>query len=165
MLQVVLDDHIGDGIEDELDVIRVRGAGEVRVDLLLVFPLVEIFKLHANVVGRLLEGVGTCEKWVLIQNPFRFDSISWLLTCVFGEAYRQGRSLDLLLKQILLVEEKYYGGFHKPLGVADGIEQLQGLDHAIHLLILGQDQVVALKIERQDNYKYFLYKEANIASK
>jgi len=59
LFQIVLDDHIGDGIEDELDVIRIRGAGEMRVDLLLVFPLVEIFKLHANVVSRLLKSVGS----------------------------------------------------------------------------------------------------------
>jgi len=59
LFQIVLDDHIGDGIEDELNVIRIRGAGEMRVDLLLVFPLVEIFKLHANVVGRLLKSVGS----------------------------------------------------------------------------------------------------------
>jgi len=59
LFQIVLDDHIGDGIEDELNVIRIRGAGEMRVDLLLVFPLVEIFKLHANVVGRFLKSVGS----------------------------------------------------------------------------------------------------------
>jgi len=59
LFQIVLDDHIGDGIEDELHVVRIRGAGEMRVDLLLVFSLVQVFELHANVIGRLLEGVGS----------------------------------------------------------------------------------------------------------
>jgi len=34
VLEVVLDDDVGDGIEYELDVVGVRRAGEVRVDLL-----------------------------------------------------------------------------------------------------------------------------------
>ena len=34
VLEVVLDDDVRDGVEDELDVVGVGGAGEVCVDLL-----------------------------------------------------------------------------------------------------------------------------------
>ena len=49
VFEVVLNDDVGDGVEDELDVVGVRGAREVRVDLLGVFALVEIFELHLDV--------------------------------------------------------------------------------------------------------------------
>lgn len=49
IFQIVLYDDIGDGVEDELDVVRVGGAREVRVDLLLIFPLVEILEFHSYV--------------------------------------------------------------------------------------------------------------------
>ena len=53
------------------------------------------------------------------------------LTCVFREADCEGRSEDLLLEEILLVEEEDDGGVPEPLVVADGVEQLQALLHAI----------------------------------
>lgn len=49
---------------------------------------------------------------------------SWLayITSIFWEAYRQGRSLDFLLEQILFVQEKNYGRFHKPFRIANWVE-------------------------------------------
>lgn len=61
VLQVVLNDDIGDGVKDKLHVLRVGGTREVRVDLLGVFLLVQILKLGLNVAGRLVELVGACE--------------------------------------------------------------------------------------------------------
>jgi len=45
VLEVVLDDDVGDGVKDELDVVGVRSAREVRIDLLRLAALVEILKL------------------------------------------------------------------------------------------------------------------------
>lgn len=55
---------------------------------------------------------------------------SWL-TCVFREADAERRLLDLLCKQILLVEEEDDGSVNEELVVADGVKQHQGLVHAI----------------------------------
>ena len=38
---------------------------------------------------------------------------------------------DFLLKQVLLVEEQDDGGLGEPLVVADGVEQLHALMHAV----------------------------------
>lgn len=51
VLQVVLDDDVGDGIKDELHILGVCGAGEVGVNLLGVLPLVQVLKLTLNVGG------------------------------------------------------------------------------------------------------------------
>ena len=58
VLQVVLDDDVGDGVEHELHVLGVGGAGEVGVDLLGVLPLVQVLELTLDVGGRLLVCVG-----------------------------------------------------------------------------------------------------------
>jgi len=55
--QVVGDDDIRDGVEDELDVVGVSGAGDVRVDL-LVGGLVLALILSLDVSHRLRERVG-----------------------------------------------------------------------------------------------------------
>lgn len=58
--QVVGDDDIRDGVEDELDVVGVGGAGDVRVDL-LVGGLVLALVLSLDVSHRLCERAGACE--------------------------------------------------------------------------------------------------------
>lgn len=58
VFQVVLDDDIGDGVEDELHVLGVCGAGEVGVNLLGVLPLVQVLELTLDVGGRFLVRVG-----------------------------------------------------------------------------------------------------------
>ena len=60
VFEVVFDDDVGDGVEDELDVGGVGGARKVRVDLLLVAPLVEALKLHLDVRRALLVRVRAC---------------------------------------------------------------------------------------------------------
>ena len=53
------------------------------------------------------------------------------LTGVFRKTDGEGRLLDLLSKQILLVEEEDDGGVDEELVVADRVEQHQRLVHAI----------------------------------
>lgn len=58
--QVVGDDDVGDGVEHELDVVCVRGAGHVAIDLFcgrLVFRL----ELRLDVGRRLAVLLGTCK--------------------------------------------------------------------------------------------------------
>ena len=59
ILQIVLNDHIGDSIEDELDVGCISSTREVRVNLFLVTPLVQTFKFHLDVSCTFLVSVGT----------------------------------------------------------------------------------------------------------
>ena len=58
VLQVVLDDDVGDGVEHELHILGVCGAGEVGVDLLGVLPLVQVLELTLDVGSCLLVRVG-----------------------------------------------------------------------------------------------------------
>lgn len=44
-------------------------------------------------------------------------------TCVFREANGQRRFLDLLTKQVFLVEEENDGGIDEEFVVTDGVEQ------------------------------------------
>ena len=45
IFEIFLDDDIGHGVEHKLHVLRVRGAGHVRVDLLYVFAQVQVQEL------------------------------------------------------------------------------------------------------------------------
>lgn len=62
VFQVVLDDDIGDSVENELHILGVCGAGEVGVNLLGVLPLIQILKLTLDVGGRFLIRVGTWKR-------------------------------------------------------------------------------------------------------
>lgn len=59
--EVVRDDHIGDGVEHELNVVGVRGAGHVAVDL-LGGALVLGFELGLDVGGRFPVLLSPCGK-------------------------------------------------------------------------------------------------------
>lgn len=54
-----------------------------------------------------------------------------LSTCVFGEADGERGLLDLLFKYVLLVKEQDDGRVCEPFVVADAVEKLQGLVHAV----------------------------------
>lgn len=60
VLQVVLDDDVGDGVEHELHVLGVGCAGEVGVDFLGVLLLVEILEFGLDVSLSLLVLVRAC---------------------------------------------------------------------------------------------------------
>jgi len=49
VLEVVLDDDVGDGVKDELNVVGVCCTREVRVNLFRLSALVEVFKLFLDV--------------------------------------------------------------------------------------------------------------------
>ena len=53
------------------------------------------------------------------------------LTIIVGEADAQVDLLDLLHEQILLVEEKHNGSRREEPVVADAVEQMEGLVHAV----------------------------------
>lgn len=71
--------------------------------------------------------------------------------CIFREADAEGRLLDLLCKQVLLVEEKDDGGVDEELVVADGVKQHQRFMHAIRGLILMQHLVISTE-RHTENY-------------
>lgn len=57
VLQVFFDDDVSHGVKHELDVLRVRGAGHVGVDLLDVSAHVQVEELHLDVVAGILVSV------------------------------------------------------------------------------------------------------------
>lgn len=71
----------------------------------------------------------TCPFWLL---PTCCESFFLsFFTCVFRETDAERRLLDLLCKQILLVEEEDDRSVDEELVVADRVEQHQRLMHAI----------------------------------
>ena len=62
VFEIVLDDDVGDGVEDEADVVGVGGAREVRVHLLGVLPLVQVLELQLDVARGVLVGLGAWKK-------------------------------------------------------------------------------------------------------
>lgn len=86
-----------------------------------VLPLIEALELHLDVRGGFV---------VLVRS------------CVLGEANCERRAGDLLFEEVLLVEEQNDGSVREPLVVADGVEEPHRLDHSVHLVIFGKDQVI-----------------------
>lgn len=58
VFEVLFDDDVGHGVEHELDVFRVCGAGHVGVDLLDVSAQVQVQELYFDVVSGVLVSVG-----------------------------------------------------------------------------------------------------------
>ena len=59
VFEVVFNNDVGDSIKHKLDVVCVSSTCEMRVDLLGVFSLVQVFKLELNVSSGFLVCVGT----------------------------------------------------------------------------------------------------------
>lgn len=89
VLEVVLYDNVGDGVEHKLDVVCVRGTSEMGVDLFLVLSPVQALELFAYVARCVLISVGTL---------------------VFEETEIQRTACYFLLEQVLLVKEQDYRG-------------------------------------------------------
>jgi len=147
VLEVILENDVCDGFKDELDIGRVRGTSEVGVDLLLTLLLVQLLELETDEGRSSLVRVRTWEEGrdSRVQRLLftRRERALILSTCVVREADGEGTSFDLVLKEVFFVEEENDGRVREPLGVADGVEELHGLHHPVHLLVLRQHQVVA----------------------
>jgi len=59
VFQIVFNDNVGNGIHDKLDVARVRGTREMRVDVLCCSAAVQTFKSRSDVRTRLIIGITT----------------------------------------------------------------------------------------------------------
>jgi hypothetical protein len=71
LLQVDLDDDVGDGVKHKLHVLGVCSAREVGIDLLGVLPSVQVLKLALDVSSGLLIGAGAwCHKTLVILKHF-----------------------------------------------------------------------------------------------
>jgi len=135
VFEVVLYDDVRDGVEDEPNVVGVGCAREMGVHLLLVLALVEVLELHLNVGRRVLVRVRAFVLW-------KTD----------GE-----RTVpDLLGEEVFLVEEEDNGGVDEPLVVADRVEELHALHHAVHLLVLGEHEVEPAERHAEDDGRHAL---------
>lgn len=136
VFEVLFDDDVGDGVEHELDVLCVRGAGHVGVDLLDVSAQVQVQELYFDVVSGVLVGVGAWGRSLrrgvgMAVKRAAFGGREGDLTVVFGEAHAEVGFLDFLHEHVLLVEEEYNGGGGKVAVVADAVEQVQAFVHPV----------------------------------
>lgn len=139
VFEVLLDDDVGDSVEDKLDVLRVGGARHVGVDLLHVAAHVELQELHLDVVARVLirvgpcrEGSGCCERLGRgLGRGGRGGPGRRGLTVVVRKADAEVRLFNLLEEDVLLVQEEHYGRGGEVAVVADAVEQVQALVHAV----------------------------------
>lgn len=84
LLEIGLDDDVGDGVKHKPDVVRICGTREVRVDLLLaVLSFAERLELQLDVRGRLLERVATWN-WALVALGSLIEQ-SWLVKKKFHQ--------------------------------------------------------------------------------
>ena len=61
---------------------------------------------------------------------------------------------DFVFKEVFFVEEENDGGVDEPLVVADALKELGRLCHAVHFLVLGQDQVVPGQRHAEDDGRH-----------
>lgn len=86
-------------------------------------------------VGVLVEGV---ELFLHETRGFLVIGTSF----VIGEANTEVGPENLLGKEVFLVEEENHSCVGEPLGVDNVFEQLQGLEHTVRFVVLGQFEVV-----------------------
>lgn len=60
VFEVLLDDNVGDGVKDKLDVLCVGSAGHVGIDLLHITSHVKLQELHFDVVAGIVVSVRSC---------------------------------------------------------------------------------------------------------
>lgn len=114
---------------DESNLHRVCGAGEMGVDLLCLV----LVKRDESVQ----DVVASC-------------SIVWA-TLVVGEVILHGADRELLLESVDLVQEQDNRCLDKPPRVADGVEQCEGLLHAVDRLVLEEQLVVFRDGDQEKN--------------
>lgn len=147
VFEVLLDDDVRDSVEDKLDVLRVGGACHVGINLLHVASHVELEELHLDVVARVLVCVGSWRGRGLLlptANPSGQEEgardrgggsppggRARSLTIVVREADAEMRLFNLLGKNVLLVEEEHDRRGGEVAVVADAVEQVQALVHAV----------------------------------
>lgn len=83
-----------------------------------------------------------------------------MFTFVVGEVLAHGRDRQLLLEAIDLVEEENDRRFYEPPRVADGVEERQGLLHAVDRLVL-KKQLVVLGNSNQEHNRRDILKAVN----
>ena len=121
--ETFLRDDLDDVLEDDLDLVRVRGAREVVQNGLLPRPL-PVFADQVQVApGDELAGLGS------VPRPAR----------VVGDVVGQGEEVELGVEQVGLVQEKDHAGPGEEGVVHDVLEQLQALGHPVGLTVLYQD--------------------------
>lgn len=135
VFEVLFDDDVGHGVEHELDVFRVCGAGHVGVDLLDVSAQVQIQELHFDVVSGVLVSVGAWTRSLKRRFERLLDVLRSAVvrknTVIFGEAHAEVGFLDFLHEHVLLVQEEYDGGGGEVAVVADAVEQVQTFVHPV----------------------------------
>ena len=127
-LEINGNNNIGDGVEDELNVLGISGTGQVAVDLLGA-RLVLGDELGLNVLG---------------------GGVEFVRAGVVRKADLERAALDLLLEEVLLVEEEYDGRVDEPLVVADRVEEAQRLVHAVRRLVFVEHLVVFAQRHAED---------------
>jgi hypothetical protein len=72
-------------------------------------------------------------------------------TLVVGEVVLHRRHGELLLEAINLVQEQNYRGLREPPGVADRVEEGEGLLHAVHGLVFKEKLIVLRDGDQEEN--------------
>ena len=121
VLEVLLQDGVLDRVEDEADVLRVDGGGEVVEEGPAAVPPSPVEALHQ--VG------------LHVLQPVR-------VALEVGEVLADADRSHLLHQQVHLVEEEDNGDVGEELVVGDGLEDVHGLHQAVGAPVLHQDLVV-----------------------
>jgi hypothetical protein len=58
IFEVILDDNISDCVKHELNIVSIRGTGEMSVNFFRILPLIQVFELQLNVRRSFLVRVG-----------------------------------------------------------------------------------------------------------
>lgn len=121
VLQVLLQDGVFNGVEDEADVLRVDGRGEVVEERLAAVAALALEALHQVVLD-------------ILQPP--------RVPAEVREVLADAHLGHLFHQQVHLVEEQDYGDVGEQLVVDNGLENVHGLHQAVGVPVLHQHLVV-----------------------